>query len=83
MLDQHHQLNLKIEEEVIANYTDMDRPSQSLIRANTLLELTQMKIPSKKLWLISIHLAVNIFVAPAYQSDAYADEQSFMLNWFT
>ena len=83
VLDQHRQLNLRIEEEMIAGCTDMHRPSRYLIRANTLLELKHLDIPAKKLWLRSVHLARKDFAAPAFQSDAYADERSNMLHWLT
>ena len=39
MLDQHRQLNLRIEEEMIAGCTDMHRPSLYLVQVSTLLEL--------------------------------------------
>ena len=84
VLDQHRQLNLRIEEEMIAGCTGMHRPSRYLIRANTLLELKHLDIPAKKLWLRSVHLARTDFAAPAFQSDAYyADERSNMLHWLT
>jgi len=66
-----------------AGCTDMRQPSRYLIRVNTLLDLTQLDIPAKKVWLGSVHLARKDFAAPAFQSDAYSDERSFMLNWFT
>jgi len=83
VLDEHRQLNLWIEEEMIAGCTNMHQPSWYLIRVNTLLELTQLDIPEKKLWLSSVHLACKDFAAPAFQSDVYSDERSFMLHWIT
>ena len=80
---QHHQLNLRLEEEVIAGCTGMHHPFRHLIRSYILLVLSQMDIPSKKLLLRYVHLAHKEFAAPAYQPDVYADERSFMLNWFT
>jgi len=82
-LDQHRQLNLRLEEEVISRCTVMHQPFRYLIRNYPLHVLTKMDIPSKKHRLASVHLTREEFAAPAYQPDAYSNARTFMSNLIT